>query len=166
MSEAHVPTQHSPSGEEPRVPSSHVDPRRPRHSRRPPAQGPHPAERLSSPRKRVFRLRGRRQIEQLRRARRATSGPVWVRFAPGSAGEATPPEVGYAIGRAVGTAVARNRLRRRLRAVIDELSPELAPGAYMLGAGAGAATLEFAQLTGAVRAALEAAGALVPGDGA
>lgn len=155
MSEAHVPTQHSPPCEEPRVPSSHVDPRRSRHSRRPSAQGPHPTQRLT---RRVWRLRNRRQLEQLKRARRAVCGPVSVRFAPGPS--TTPPEVGYAVGRAVGTAVARNRLRRRLRAAVTELSSEMAPGAYMIAASGGATTFTFSQLRGVLRDALERAGAV------
>jgi ribonuclease P protein component len=149
MSEAHVPTQHSTSSEEPRVPSSHVDARRSRDSRRPPAKRPHAPKRLN-------RLRGRHSIEEVRRARRSSSGPVWVRYQSLS----TPPEVGYAIGRVVGAAVVRNRLRRRLRAVMAGLAPDLAAGRYLVGAGPDATHLSFAELTEAVRSSLATSGAL------
>jgi ribonuclease P protein component len=158
MSEAHVPTQYAPSGEEPRVPSSHVDARGPRHHRRPPSQGPHEAQRLTE-RTTIWRLRGRHNIESVRRARRCASGPVWVRFVALTDGE-TPPEVGYAIGKAVGGAVARNLVRRRLRAVIADLAADLRPGRYLLGVSRDAAAIPFAELAAATRSCLAAAGAL------
>src|SRR4051794_21488795 len=46
MSEAHVPTEHSPSGEEPRVPPSHVDARRSGDHRGSAAEGPDATQRL------------------------------------------------------------------------------------------------------------------------
>ncbi|HZN13659.1 MAG TPA: ribonuclease P protein component [Acidimicrobiales bacterium] len=106
----------------------------------------------------VWRLRGRHNIESVRRARRCSSGPVWVRFLPNS-DSGTPPEIGYAVGRAVGGAVVRNRLRRRLRAVMFA-APELRPGRYLLGAGPEAADLSFSALAAATHACLRAAGAL------
>ncbi len=112
MSEAHVSAEYSPSGEEPRVPSSHVDTRRSGDHLGSASKGPHAAQRLRP----VWRLRGRRNLETARRARRSSSGAIWVRWAPSIGDENTPPEVGYAIGRQSGTAVARNRLRRRMRA--------------------------------------------------
>jgi ribonuclease P protein component len=158
MSEAHVPTEYSPSGEEPRVSSPHVDSRRPGDHLGSAAEGPHASQRLAS---QVWRLRGRSNIEAARRARRSASGPVWVRWAPEDA--AAPPAVGYAIGKHVGPAVIRNRIRRRLRASVASVAPELAPGRYLVGASAGAARLPFLDLTAAVRAALTASGAVAAG---
>jgi ribonuclease P protein component len=81
-----------------------------------------------------------------------------VRWASGDACE--PPAVGYAVGRHAGGAVVRNRIRRRLRGAIAPLAAELAPGQYLIGASAAAATLPFDELAGALRQSLEHAGAL------
>jgi ribonuclease P protein component len=162
MSEAHVPTQYSSPGQEPRLPSSHVDSRRSRHPVGPAPEGSRPAERLTRP-GRLWRLRGRHNIEAARRARRTTGGPVWLRWAPAEAGAVTPPEIGFAIGRRAGTAVARNRLRRRLRAALAALGADLAPGRYLVGAGPEAAGLSFDELTACLRRGLDAAGALRSG---
>ena len=157
MSEAHVPTQHPPSGEEPRVPSSHVDARRPGDPRRQASQGSHAPQRLT---RTIGRLRGRTNIELARRARRSSAGAFWVRWAPVGAEGPGFPEVGFAVGRAVGTAVVRNRLRRRLRAAMAELAPGLAPGRYLVGAAADAVSLPYLELVDGLRASLVAAGAL------
>jgi ribonuclease P protein component len=68
-----------------------------------------------------------------------------------------PPRVAYAVGRAAGGAVARNRLRRRLRAITGEHGPGLRPGAYLIGAGATAGELPYAELRTALVATLEEA---------
>ena len=156
MSEAHVPTQQPPPGEESRVPAPHVDAGRPGHHLGAPAQGPRSPQRLSSTR--VWRLRGRRNVETARRARRTGAGPIWVRYAPLSA--TTPPEIGYAVGRAVGGAVDRNLVRRRLRSIVSAAADELSSGRYLIGAGPGAVALTFLELTDAMRTALRSAGAL------
>lgn len=69
---------------------------------------------------------------------------TWLAGAPDGA-----VEVAYAVSRRAGTAVMRNRIRRRLREIVRSLARErgrLAPGAYVLGAGAGGATLPFDEL--------------------
>lgn len=63
---------------------------------------------------------------------------------PGDPSE--PPRVAYAVGRPVGTAVVRNRVRRRLRSVSREAGPLLRPGAYLVGAHAGASSLSYREL--------------------
>jgi ribonuclease P protein component len=141
MGEANVPTQHAQTSEEPRVPSSDVDTRRPGDPGRTSPQGPRPAQRLTPP---IHRLRGRAAIAAASRGRRASVGPITVRYAPLAATAA--PTVGFAIGRRTGTAVVRNRIRRRLRAVAREAAPNLVPGAYMVTAAASAATAPFADL--------------------
>jgi ribonuclease P protein component len=63
------------------------------------------------------------------------------------AAEGGLPRVAYAVGRAAGGAVARNRVRRRLRAATRAHAALLAPGhAYLVGAGAGADELGYAEL--------------------
>ena len=148
MGEANVPTQHAQTGEEPRVPSSDVDTRRPGDSGCTPPQGPRPAERLTP---QLQRLRGRAAIAAASRGRRGTAGPLTVRYAP--LPTADSPAVGFAIGRRVGTAVVRNRIRRRLRALARDAAPALAPGTYMVGADASAAIAPFDELRSAFAAA-------------
>ena len=83
--------------------------------------------------------------------RRGTITVTWVAGDP-----AEPPRVAYAVGRRAGGAVVRNRIRRRLRAVLRELSDELVPGAYLVGAGAEAASLSYGELRATVSEALRA----------
>ena len=71
------------------------------------------------------------------------------------------PQVGYAIGRRCGGAVARNRIRRRLRAAAREVCGELEPGAYLVGAEPGVATLPYAELVGTLAEIMTAAVAAV-----
>jgi ribonuclease P protein component len=54
--------------------------------------------------------------------------------------------VAFAIGRKVGGAVVRNRVRRQLRTLLREVVPVLEPGAWLVGAGAGAVGLSYEQL--------------------
>jgi ribonuclease P protein component len=69
---------------------------------------------------------------------------------------AEPPRVAYAVGRRAGGAVVRNRIRRRLRAAVRDVHAELVPGAYLIGAGAEAATLPYQQLKAMMTEALRA----------
>ncbi len=85
-------------------------------------------------------------------------GPVTVTWVPGEPDE--PTRVAYTVGRKVGGAVVRNRVRRRLRAVVREARESLRPGAYLLGAGAEAATMPYGELRAAV---CEALNVLAPG---
>ena len=80
-------------------------------------------------------------------------GPITVTFV--ETGSTDPPRVAYAVGRRVGGAVERNRLRRRLRAIVQELGAELGPGAYLVGAGRGAASQSFGELKDTVSQALQ-----------
>jgi len=100
-----------------------------------------------------------------REGRRARRGPVTVTWAPAPATASAvpvtePARVAYAVGRRAGGAVVRNRIRRRLRAVVRDIvreaAPGLAPGAYLIGAGAEAATLPYEELRRTVTEALRA----------
>ena len=62
--------------------------------------------------------------------------------------------MGYAVGKVVGNAVTRNRVRRRLQAAVAAVAADLGPGDYLIGAGPGAATAAYAELSGALVAAL------------
>jgi len=50
----------------------------------------------------------------------------------------------------------RNRIRRRLRAITREAEPPLRPGAYLVGAGAEAASMSYGELKATVCEALGA----------
>lgn len=52
--------------------------------------------------------------------------------------------------------MVRNRIRRRLRAIVRDIGAELVPGAYLVGAGADAATLPYGELRATVSEALRA----------
>lgn len=75
-------------------------------------------------------------------------GPISVTYCPSddAGGGDAPVLAGFAIGRKTGSAVVRNRIRRRLRAVMQANEGAMAPGAYLLGAGAGARHLAGAEL--------------------
>ena len=93
----------------------------------------------------LWRISDRATFEALRNSsRRVSRGPITISFVGDEPG--STPRVAYAIGRRVGGAVHRNRLRRRLRAVAAELGPDLQPGAYLIGAAPGAATLSYGDL--------------------
>ena len=81
-------------------------------------------------------------------------GPITVTWLAGDPAE--PPRVAYAIGRRAGGAVVRNRIRRRLRAIVREVAAQLRPGAYLVGASAGAASLSYRDLRATVCQALRA----------
>ncbi|PLS76587.1 MAG: ribonuclease P protein component [Actinobacteria bacterium] len=99
-------------------------------------------------------VRDRASFAALRRSgRRVRRGPLTLTFVPGAPDD--PLRVAYAIGRTVGGAVVRNLLRRRLRVVVSELGPLLQPGAYLIAAAPGAASLSFGELRAAVAEALE-----------
>jgi ribonuclease P protein component len=147
MGETDIPTKQPQAGQAPRVPSSDVDAGRPVDSLRPPTQGPGQAVGL------IWSVRDRATFQALRRSRaRVRRGPVTVTWVPGDPSE--PPRVAYAVGRSAGGAVVRNRLRRRLRAVSREAGPLLRPGAYLVGATAGASSLSYRELRTTVCEAL------------
>lgn len=166
MRETSLPAQHPQAGQAARLPAPDVNPGRPGHPVRPQAEGARPPIGLvaagaappgSAPAAAVESLRGRTAFDDLRRhgrrVRRGTVTVTWVRGDPAGA----LPRVAYAVGRRAGGAVVRNRIRRRLRAVVREVSAELAPGAYLVGAGADAATLPYGELRTTVTEALRAA---------
>ena len=80
-----------------------------------------------------------------------------MRFAPARDGV---PHVAYAIPRRAGGAVARNRIRRRLRAAVDGIAADLRAGNYLVSPDPACRTAPFDELAGALRASLDAAGAL------
>jgi ribonuclease P protein component len=147
MSEANFPTQQPQAGEEPRVPASDVDPRGKGDPQSAPAQGSRPAVGL------IWRVDRRDVFLALREGRRRRCGPLTVSWVAGDPAE--PPKVAYSIGRRVGSAVVRNRVRRRLRVLIRESANVLAPGAYLIGAGPGAASLDLESLRSCLNEALK-----------
>jgi ribonuclease P protein component len=150
MGETHVSAEQPPSGEASRLPTSDVDPRRTGHPGGAPAQG------SSAPVGLIWAVRDRRTFDALRRSRwRYRSGPLTVTWCPDGPG--IPPRVAYAVSRRVGTAVARNRLRRRLRAAVRECSAAFGPGAFLVSASPGAASLPYPTLKAALLAAVEGA---------
>ena len=71
-----------------------------------------------------------------------------------TAAETGPPQVGIVASRRVGNAVRRNRAKRRLREAMMRV--ELLPDtAYVVVAPAGAATMEFDELTRRLREAID-----------
>ena len=147
MSEANFPTEQPPAGQATRVPAPDVDTRGPGDHQGAAAEG------SPSPVGLIWRVDKRDIFEALRRARRRREGPITVSWVPGDPAE--PPRVAYTIGRKAGSAVVRNRVRRRLRMLIREAAPELRPGAYLIGAGPGAALLSYEELRTKLRKALE-----------
>jgi ribonuclease P protein component len=152
MVEADLPTEHSQTRQETRIPRPHADPSRPGGAQGTPPQGPR------SPVGLIWRVRDRATFLAFRRARRSDAGLVSVRYVPGP--PAQPPRVAYAVTRRAGTAVTRNRIRRQLRAATASHAGQLqSGGAYLITAGPGAATASFARLSGDLATALEAFGA-------
>lgn len=100
-------------------------------------------------------VRSRSQFDAFRRAPSGRSGSVRVRRLDALEEGCL---VAFALSRKVGNAVTRNRIRRRLRAVLvelDRMGSCLRPGsAYLLSAGADAATIPFAELRVAVAEAV------------
>jgi ribonuclease P protein component len=146
MSEANFPTQQSKAGETARFSSPHVHPGRPGDHQGQAVKGPRPAVRL------IWRIDRRETFQALRKGRRRNCGPLTVSWVPGDPAE--PPKVAYSVGRKVGSAVVRNRIRRRLRVLIRDSADLLAPGAYLVGAGTEAASLDFEALRRCMQEAL------------
>jgi len=168
MDEAHIPAEHTKTGQDPRIPQADVDQSRTGRDPRPPGEGT-PAtvgmtagDRRDQPSAaRPGPVRSRRTFEALRRSSsKGRSGPFTVRFLHQSAWSRT--EVAYAINRRVGNAVVRNRLRRRMRAIMAEQASSLPVGAYVVSTGPGGSKLGFDELKVAMSQALERATARTP----
>ena len=139
MSEAHVPAQHPPARQAPRVPPPDGDPGGSGDPQGPPAQGPPAAVGLTR------RIRRRATFHRFRdEGEHIRLGSLWVSVIADPA--AAPPHVAFALGRRIGGAVTRNRLRRRLRALVAEVAPQLPPGWYLVGVTSAAAPEPFAAL--------------------
>jgi ribonuclease P protein component len=133
--QAHVPAEQPPSGQDPRLPPAHADPCRPRHSRRPPGQGPLAAVGLSHVLPAASRLRRPADFTAtLRRARTARADGMIVLHAAVDpvSDPPVPPRVGFVVPRAVGPAVTRNRVRRRLRHLLRARLAVLPPGTRLV----------------------------------
>ncbi len=147
MSEENISTEQPEAGQAPRIPSPDVDIGRTGDPVGAASQRPGQAVGL------IWSVRDRDTFQALRRSRaRVRRGPVTVTWVPGDPTE--PPRVAYAVGRSAGGAVVRNRIRRRLRAVSREAGPLLLPGAYLVGAHAGASSLSYRELRATVCEAL------------
>jgi ribonuclease P protein component len=140
--EAYLPAQRPKACQAARISSSHVRSGGPGGPEGPPPQGPSTSVGL------IWSVRDRATFGALRRrGRRVNSGPIWVSYLREDDGR--PPRIAFAIGSKVGGAVVRNRLRRRLRAIVaevDRVPPGIPPGAYLIGARAGADQATFDEL--------------------
>jgi ribonuclease P protein component len=159
MGETPVPAQQQEAGQAARVSPPHVDARGESHSLGSPPQGSPPPVRLS--RRCTLPVPDRATFAMLRTARRVRRGPVTLAWV-GDAGSGPSPghgqtNVAFAITRKVGGAVVRNRIRRRLRAATRQLGPRLAPGAYLISAGAEAASAPYDVLVACLDTAAVAA---------
>jgi ribonuclease P protein component len=114
--EAHLPAEPAEASEATRMAPEDVRSRGSRDHQESSPEGAAPPVGL------IWRLRGRRSFQELRRrgVRRRGSKLALTWLDDGSA----PPRVGYAIGRKVGRAVDRSRLRRRLQAIVPALASE------------------------------------------
>jgi ribonuclease P protein component len=163
MNEAHLSTQRTQAGQDPRIPQADVDQGWTRGDpiasgeRTPSAvgvtAGPTPAGGRGAG---VGPLRSRRTLASLRKdGSRGRCGPLSVSFLRQPTW--SRPEVAYAITRQVGSAVVRNRLRRRLRAILSEQAASLPVGAYVVRTGPAGASMGFDELKVAMSRALEKA---------
>jgi len=108
----------------------------------------------------IGRIQDRATFAGFSRGRRASCGPVRVRYVAATDGSApTGPRVAYALNRKVGSAVVRNRIRRRLRAALagmDRAEPHRLPaGAYLFSADATVTDLPFAEVERLVACAVD-----------
>jgi ribonuclease P protein component len=134
MSEAHLSAPQPPQGKAPWLQAPHGHESRAGHPQSAPAKGPAPADGL------IWRVRGRSDFEELRRARTARSGPLIVSWCPSLDQE--PPAWAFSISKKVGNAVVRNRLRRQLREAARRLQP-LPAGKYLVRTQPQASVLSF-----------------------
>ena len=159
MYEAHLSTQRSQAGEDPRVPQANVDKGRPSSDSGASGQGTPTPVGVTSDRLRrspMAPIQSHQTYADLRsRAVRGRSGPISVGFVPQPTWLRS--EVAYAVGRKVGGAVVRNRLRRRMRAVLADKAEHLPVGAYLVRCGPESPSLTFEQLKEAMTQALEKA---------
>ena len=143
--QAHVPAEQSAPREDAWFPAAHAHPGRPRHPRRPQAQGPRPAECLILPSQSRMR-RGAEFALTVRTGTRAGTPRVvgHLLLRPDARHREEPARVGFAVSRAVGSAVTRNRVKRRLRALMRGYLQSL-PGGSLLVVRANAAAAHASQ---------------------
>jgi ribonuclease P protein component len=112
---------------------------------------------------RPFRLHRSSDIQRVRRTGKSYAHPLLVLFA--ARGEPPAKRVAFSVGKRLGGAVERNRARRRLREAVRPLVASISEGwDLLLVARSGAATADFADLSGAVRSLLQKAGILAGDD--
>ncbi len=146
MNEAHMATQPSQTGEDPRVPGAHENARRSKGAGTPSPQGTQAPHRLTS-------LRGDAAFRRVRRGRPGRSRLVSVRWLPLNASEV---RVGIVVSKKVGKAVVRNKVRRRLREIVRRM--HLPPAEIMIIARPEAAQASFQELARDLRRALAKSG--------
>jgi ribonuclease P protein component len=151
--QADLPTEQPPSGEDPRVPASDADPRRPCHPGGPPPQGPQRTVGLSRPAgvlPAAHRLRSSAEFAAVTRSgRRNRSGDLVVYLSDASSSTETfsrplsdqtsartgallPARAGLIVSRKVGGSVVRHRVSRRLRAQLASRLDGLPPGSRVV----------------------------------
>jgi len=112
---------------------------------------------------RPFRLHRSSDIQRVRRTGKSYAHPLLVLVV--ARNETPAKRVAFSVGKRLGGAVQRNRAKRRLREAVRPLVASISEGWDLLVvARAGAATADFADLTGAVRSLLQKAGVLAGDD--
>src|SRR5689334_15538297 len=139
--QAYFSAEQPPPPQEARLPASHAYPRRPRHSRRSPPQGPRADRGLRGFERPPLlmlpadnRMRRRQEFTlAVRRGKRAGRPRLVAHLLtinePDAGGN---PLVGFIVSKAVGNAVVRNRVQRRLRHLARDRIDRLPRGSLLV----------------------------------
>lgn len=116
--QAHLSAEQPPPCQEAWFPTPHAYPRRPRHSRAAPPQGPRQAVCLIPLLARGHRMRSGEDFRAaIRRGAKGVQPSLVAHVLPGTGGSTS---IGFVVTKAVGSAVDRNRVKRRLRHLMRE----------------------------------------------
>ena len=135
--QAHLPAEQPPPGAYARLSAADAHPRRTRHRRRSPPQGPRAALGLSGAAPVLpagSRLTHRDEFASaVRRGLRAGRPRLVIHLSTANSPDANAPaRAGFVVGRAVGGSVTRHRVTRRLRHLVRDRLAALPPGAQLV----------------------------------